>query len=144
MSNSRESVSIGDEVPRKSHMNDGGYCQIVTQLYEFADSSQLEAVEGFAAEQGYEALLLTTPPFDKYELARGQHMNTIPKYEKYCRQVGEYLHHLEEIGYRSGYRCLITFRSGGKHRFKRMATLGQPVTFDMNSPGKLSEFFGLG
>ena len=24
MSNSRESVSIGDEVPRKSHMNDGG------------------------------------------------------------------------------------------------------------------------
>lgn len=132
-------IQIMDGLP--SHLNDGGYSQIVTHLYEFEDLSHLTMVQKFAERHDFEALVFLSKGFDKYELATSQYRSFIRDYSVYREKVMSYIDHLDRVKYQYGYLGVITFRRSGHHRFQKMNTLNQPVVFPVNHADNLNRFF---
>ena len=133
--------AIMDGLPQ--HLNECGFAQIVTHLYEFDDISHIDQVHDFAQANGFEAILFLSEAFDKYQLASAQFSTYLTKYKKYQTEVTDYLVHLDKIRYKTGYLGVITFRNTGKFRFKKMFSLNKPVVFKVDNRAKLNAFYEL-
>jgi methylase of polypeptide subunit release factors len=126
-----------------THLNDGGFAQIVTLLHDFEGGSQLEETRDIASRHHLETLVLTSPPFDKYELAISQLQRRLIVYERYRSEVRDYLEHLESIKLQSCRWAVITCRNSGRDTFEAREGLRRVATFTLNLRAQLTRFYGL-
>ena len=144
----RDGGPMGDAVLKKimeglpSHLNAGGYCQIVTVLSEFEEVSHETEIREFARLHGYETLILSGPEFDSDEFARDQYCN-VTSGAKDRSVVVEFLDHLDAVKFVKGSFCIVTFKNSGKYRYERMFALNRPVVFDLAPARKLKQFYEL-
>jgi methylase of polypeptide subunit release factors len=144
----RDGGKHGDEVLWRilhglpSHLNDGGFAQIVTFLHEFEDHSQLEQVRAFAETHQLETIVFTSPNFDKYQLALGQHLHELFS-SKDRRTFVEYREQLDRLKLISCCLAVITFKNSGIYRVKRCCALDRADYCGADLQEHLQKFYDL-
>jgi methylase of polypeptide subunit release factors len=140
----------GDAIHRRildqlrAHLAEGGVCQIVTHLSQFADGDDQEsAVRELARANGCECLVIAGAPFDKLQFAVAQHQELITDYPIYRARIHAFLERLDELGFEEGALAVITLRRTGRARYGRVLALNVPVVHEVDPVAALREFFAV-